>query len=58
MLEGLSLEEYKSFSPLFEEDLYREIDIRTCMEKRISEGGTSLKSVEAQIAYIEAVLDQ
>ncbi len=58
VLEGLSLEEYKSFSPLFEEDLYREIDIRTCMEKRISEGGTSLKSVEAQIAYIEAVLDQ
>ncbi len=56
VLEDLPLEEYKKFSPLFAEDLYPEIDIRSCMEKRISEGGTSLKSVEAQIAAIEEVL--
>ena len=51
VLETLSLPEYKEFSDLFEEDLYQEIDLLTCVEKRISEGGTSVASVEAQIAY-------
>ena len=53
VLENLSLTEYKGFSDLFEEDLYQEIDLLTCVEKRISEGGTSLASVEAQIAYVK-----
>ncbi|MBQ4599094.1 MAG: argininosuccinate lyase [Clostridia bacterium] len=56
VLETLSLAEYKEFSPLFEEDLYREIDLSTCVEKRISEGGTSLASVEAQIEYVKEKL--
>ena len=53
VLETLSLPEYKEFSDLFEEDLYQEIDLLTCVEKRISEGGTSVASVEAQIAYVK-----
>ena len=52
VLETLSLETYKGFSPLFEEDLYHEISLETCVEKRISEGGTSVGSVKAQIAYV------
>ena len=51
VLETLSLEEYKEYSDLFEADLYQDIDLLTCVEKRISEGGTSVASVEAQIAY-------
>ena len=51
VLETLELEEYKKYSDLFEEDLYNDIDLLTCVEKRISEGGTSVASVEAQIAY-------
>ncbi|MBR5125538.1 MAG: argininosuccinate lyase [Oscillospiraceae bacterium] len=51
VLETLPLEDYKAFSDLFEEDLYQDIDLLTCVEKRISEGGTSRASVEAQIAY-------
>ena len=53
VLETLPLESYKEYSELFEEDLFREIDLLTCVEKRISEGGTSVASVEAQIAYVK-----
>ena len=53
VLETLPLEEYKKYSTLFEEDLYAEIDLMTCVEKRVSEGGTSVSSVEAQIAYVK-----
>ena len=53
VLETLPLSEYKAFSDLFEEDLYNDIDLLTCVEKRISEGGTSVASVEAQIVYVK-----
>ncbi len=53
VLETLPLSEYKKYSDLFEEDLYHDIDLLTCVEKRISEGGTSVASVEAQIAYVK-----
>jgi len=56
VLETLPLEVYKEFSDLFEADLYQDIDLLTCVEKRISEGGTSLASVEAQIAYVKEQL--
>ena len=56
VLETLSLSEYKEFSPVFENDLYGEIDLLTCVEKRISEGGTSPQSVEAQIRYVKEKL--
>jgi len=53
VLETLPLEEYQKYSELFTEDLYNDIDLLTCVEKRISEGGTSVSSVEAQIAYVK-----
>ena len=53
VLEELPLEAYKAHSQLFEEDLYQDIDLLTCVEKRISLGGTSVASVEQQIAYIK-----
>ena len=53
VLETLPLESYKVYSDLFENDLFHEIDLMTCVEKRISEGGTSVASVEAQIAYVK-----
>lgn len=58
VLEELPLDIYRSFSELFEEDLYQAIDLAVCVEKRISEGGTSLASVEAQIAYVKGKLDE
>ena len=56
VLETLTLEEYREFSELFEQDLYNEIALETCVEKRISEGGTSVASVEAQIAYARNII--
>ena len=56
VLEELPLDEYQQFSPLFDEELYEAIDLMGCVEKRISEGGTSVSSVEAQIAYVKELL--
>ena len=53
VLETLPLSEYRKYSDLFAEDLYQDIDLLTCVEKRISEGGTSVSSVEAQLAYVK-----
>ncbi|MBE6670996.1 MAG: argininosuccinate lyase [Ruminococcaceae bacterium] len=56
VLETLPLSEYKKYSDVFEEDLYNEIDLKTCVDKRISVGGTSVSSVEAQIKYVKEIL--
>ena len=56
VLETLSLSEYKKYSELFEDDLYQEIDLKTCVEKRISVGGTSVDSVTSQIKYVKEIL--
>ena len=53
VLETLPLESYQAFSPLFEADLYSCIDLRACVEKRVSQGGTSLRSVEMQLSWVE-----
>ncbi|MBQ9080627.1 MAG: argininosuccinate lyase [Clostridia bacterium] len=58
VLETLTLDEYKAYSDLFDTDLYNEISLSTCVEKRISEGGTSVASVEKQIKYVKEVLSQ
>ena len=54
VLETLPLDTYQSYSELFAEDLYQDIDLGTCVQKRISQGGTSQASVNAQIAYVKA----
>ena len=56
VLEALPMETYKTFSDLFDEDLYAEIDLMTCVQKRISAGGTSVESVREQIAHVRSML--
>ncbi len=56
VLEELSLDAFRAESELFAEDVYEAISLRTCVETRISEGGTSLASVKAQIAYAKEKL--
>ena len=56
VLETLPLDTYRTFSDFFDTDLYDEISLTTCVAKRISEGGTSVASVESQIAYVREVL--
>ena len=56
VLETLPLEEYKKFSDVFADDLYGEIDLKNCVAKRVSAGGTSIASVEAQIKTVKEFL--
>ena len=56
VLETLTIDEYKTFCDIIEEDLYPEIDLVACAEKRVSEGGTSVKSVEKQIEFVKKEL--
>ena len=53
ILETLPLEKYKEYSDLFENDVYEDIDLTTCVNKRVSVGGTSVESVEMQIKYVK-----
>ncbi len=57
VLEELPLSVYKEYSELFEEDLYEEIALETCVSKRISQGGTSVSSVEQQISHVRKGLE-
>ncbi len=56
VLDQLLLSDYRCHSELFDEDLYGEISLETCVEKRISAGGTGLASVEKQIAYLSEIV--
>ncbi len=56
VLDTLPMDAYLVHSELFEDDLYEEISLKTCVDKRLSEGGTSVRSVEAQIAYVRGEL--
>ena len=53
VLEEFPLDRYKGYTDLFDTDLYNEIDLLSCVEKRISAGGTCVASVEEQIKYVK-----
>ena len=54
VLDTYPLSEYKKHSELFAEDLYHEISLETCVEKRNSYGGASSGSVKKQIEFVRA----
>lgn len=58
VLDTVSIEEYKKFSEVFEEDLYNEISLEACVNKRISAGGTGPDSVEKQLEFIKAFINK
>ena len=49
-LEELTLEEFRSYSPLFEQDVYDAIDLTNCCNGRTSYGGPARESVLRQVA--------
>ena len=57
-LDELSLEEYKEISPVFEQDIYEAISMKTCVEKRMTLGAPGPDVMEQVIAgnkkYLEA----
>lgn len=52
-IEEMTLEEFKSFSPEFQEDIYDKISIRSCIAAKKSKGSTSFESVARQLEDID-----
>lgn len=52
-IDDLSMEEFKNFSPIFEEDIYVAIDLVTCVEERKVLGGPSSSSVRIQLDLLK-----
>ncbi|MBQ5321220.1 MAG: argininosuccinate lyase [Oscillospiraceae bacterium] len=57
VLETMPIEKYKEFSPYFDNDLYDEISLVSCVKKRISAGGTGEDSVLKQIEFVTEFLN-
>ena len=56
-LNEMSLEEYKSFSELFEEDIYESIDIINCVNKRNVIGGPAPEQVKKEIKRVKKLIE-
>lgn len=53
IFETLPLEVYKEFSPVFENDIYKAIDLETCVNERNVYGGPAEESVKNQLKLLE-----
>ena len=51
--ESLPLETYKTYSPLFAEDVYEAVNLENCVDGRLAYGGPSETSVRHQIALVK-----
>ena len=58
VLDELPLEAYKAHSELFDNDLYEDISLETCVAKRISAGGTCVESVVKQLETVRNFLNK
>ncbi len=57
-LDEISIEEYKKFSPLFEDDIYEAIDLKNCVEKRIVTGAPGSSAIKEAITINERFLNE
>ena len=55
-LDELPLSEYQKISPVFEEDIYEAISMKTCVEKRMTLGAPGPEVMEQVIAREEEYL--
>ena len=53
-IEDMSMDEFKSFSDRFDNDIYDKIAVRSCIEAKKSAGSTSSASVKKQLEDIDA----
>lgn len=57
-LEEMSLEEYQRISPVFQEDIYDVISLKTCVEKRKTFGAPGREAMEQVISLQKRYLSQ
>ena len=51
-LDDLTMDEFKSFSEAFEDDIYNAIAIESCIKAKKSQGSTSFESVKEQLSNL------
>ena len=57
-LDDLTLEEYKEISPVFEEDIYKAISLKTCVEKRLTIGAPGAEAMKKVIMLEKKYLEE
>ena len=56
-LDDLALDEFKQFSPAFDQDIYEAISLKTCVEKRNTIGAPGPSAMERMLQHCEEVLN-
>ena len=56
-IDDLTLEEFKTFSDVFDESILSAVTIESCIQSKASYGSTSKKSVDVMIANAKAYLN-
>lgn len=57
-LDEMSLDEYKAISPVFEDDIYEAISLKTCVEKRTTIGAPGKDSMDKVISIYKEYLSK
>ena len=57
-IDALSLEELKTISPVFEEDIYEAVSLKTCVEKRLTLGAPGMDAMKEVIAINKEYLKE
>lgn len=57
-IDALTIEELKAISPVFEEDVYAEISLETCVGKRLTHGAPGKEVMQKQIKINEKYLNE
>ncbi|MBE7721696.1 MAG: argininosuccinate lyase [Lacrimispora celerecrescens] len=57
-LDDMSLEEYQAISPVFEEDIYEAISLKTCVEKRMTIGAPGQEAMKKVIKIYKKRLEE
>ena len=57
-LDEMSLEEYQNISPVFQEDIYEDISMKTCVEKRTTIGAPGQEAMKQVIAVNKKYLEE
>ncbi len=57
-LDDLSLDEYQAISPVFKEDIYEAISLKTCVEKRLTLGAPGPDMMDKVIAICEEYMSK
>ena len=57
-LDDMSLEEYQKISPVFQEDIYEAISMKTCVEKRMTIGAPGQEAMKQVIAVNKKYLEE